>query len=490
MVPPASGERDPATILVECIEDPDGGRERLPRIVGMLDSEDRAVRQYGACACCLLAEHLDEEVVEYVVRRLTDRLGDQEVSLEVTTALDYVSNRYSEQVETVLEEIEDEASDPTMPLARVGNFTRGYYYDSDPERSGVGRTELAGEQGADDPRRAYADRQREERERVEREREREQDGEPGAASEGAAQSEGGPGDASGGDDGTVQQRTEVSSIAARSQFDKLHILAARERGRYADAYEALVGRGGEEKAIQLRLLTRPDDSETWPAFEREVGRRLREWEAACDHEHVVTLLDWDVEPRPWLASMFTGNSLADRDPIPVERALADGVRLADAISHLHNNGVVHGGLDPKTVVYPGEMLETDGGARPMLNNVGLLHAYRFYVEPALCLDPRYAAPEYYDDQHGRVDHATDIYQLGGVLYRLVTGEPPYDGTFAAVREGILQGDPTPPTDVVADLPPGIDDVVSKAMATQKLTRYETVEHFQRELESVRGPQHG
>lgn len=490
MAPPESGENDPASILVECIEDPDGGRERLPRIVGMLDSDDRLVRQYGACACCLLAEHLDEEIVEYVVRRLTDRLGDQDVSLEVTTALDYVSNRYSEHVETVLEEIEDEASDRTVPLARVGNFTRGYYYDSEPERSGVGRTEVPGEQGAGDPRRAYADRQREERERVERERERDAAADSEGRGEESPESEGGPGDASSEDGGTVQQRTEVSSIAARSQFDKLHILAARERGRYADAYEALVGRGGEEQAVNLRLLTRPEDSESWPEFEREVGEALFKWDGADDHEHVVTLLDWDVEPRPWLASMFTGNSLADRDPVPVERALADGVTLADAVSHLHNNGVVHGGLDPKNVVYPGEMLDGDGQAPPMLNNVGLLQAYRYYVEPALCLDPRYAAPEYYDDQYGRVDHATDIYHLGGVIYRLLTGQPPHSGTFAAVREGVLRGNPTPPSEVVGDLPAGVDAVISKAMATQKLTRYETVEHLQQELESVREEQHG
>jgi hypothetical protein len=487
----ASPDRDEHTeryaLLVDILDDPASGKERLPRLVGMFESDDRQVRLKAAWACSLVANELeDEDTIEYLVRRLSDRLDEEYVSLELTTTLDYISNRYAEQVERVLESMDEEQRERgDIPLPDVGNFTRSNYYSNDHSRDNVGRTRVAGAGGGGDPRSTYADSQREEREQREHERERDDDGDGDDDDSG----EDGPST----DDeqeeafGAMgQERTEVASIATQSRFDKLHILAARQRGRYADIYDALVGSGSEEEAVALHLFHDPDGGADQFEYVSRMETQLSRWEAVSGHPHVVTVLDWGVDPKPWLSTLFAGESLAEFGRLPSGRVLDDAINLADAVSHLHHNGVVHAGLDPGNVAYPGELLGGEGQQPPLLDNVGLMNAFRYHFEPALHLDPRYAAPEYFDSQYGTIDHATDIYQLGAVLYHMFTGKPPYAGEFQQVRERVLSDQPPAPSTIVEGVPAEIDEIVTKSMARQKLTRYETVEHLQRELVGIRG----
>lgn len=157
-------------------------------------------------------------------------------------------------------------------------------------------------------------------------------------------------------------------------------------------------------------------------------------------------------------------------------------RLADGLSVLHQYDIVHGGIDPESIAVE---LEAEAGQHARLNNVGLLPVYRWFVDPSSCLDPRFAAPEYFDASFGGVDQATDIYQLGAVLYYLLADQPPYAGSYADVRKQI-PGDtqPTPPSESV-DVPVFLDGIVSKALGSQKLTRYETAVAFKQDLLDAR-----
>jgi serine/threonine protein kinase len=478
---------EPFSVLVSVLDDPEQGKKRLPRIVSFFESDDRRVRLSAAWACSAVANELeDEDTIEYLVRRLSDRLDEEYVSLELTTTLDYVSTRYSGQVERILEQMDEEERERgSVPLPRVGNFTRSNYYSNDHSRDGVGRTQVAGAEGGEDPQNAYADTQREEREQTERERGQEESS--GEETDDTDES-GGPStddeqDSAFGAMGA--ERTEVTAIATGSRFDKLHILAARQRDRYADIYDALVGSGSEEEAVALRLFHDPEETSDRFDYVARMETQLSLWEAVSNHDHVVTALDWGVDPKPWLATLFAGDSLTEFGRVPPGRVLDDAINLADAVSHLHNKGVVHAGIDPGNVAYPGDLIEGEGQQPPLLDNVGLMNAFRLHFEPALHLDPRYAAPEYFDSQYGGIDHATDIYQLGAVLYYLFTGQPPHTGQFDQVRESVLNDHPVPPSTIAEGVSSAVDDIITKAMARQKLTRYETVEHLQQELVGIR-----
>jgi serine/threonine protein kinase len=113
-----------------------------------------------------------------------------------------------------------------------------------------------------------------------------------------------------------------------------------------------------------------------------------------------------------------------------------------------------------------------------------MHAFRSHFEPSSYLDPRFAAPEYYDSDFGSVDTATDVYGLGAVCYSLFTGRPPFDGSYEEVRRAVLEESPVPPSAVVDAVPEAIDEVIAKALAKRKLTRYESVAAVLADLKRV------
>lgn len=461
-----SDDESPLSLLVACLREPARGRRRLPALVGLLEADDASTRLAAAWSCCLVAAEYSE-TVPYLVDRLAARLDD-EASLELTHALDYLADRHPEAVEAA---IDDRAEDGAVSLPETGDFTRNYYYDTEPERSGIGRIRLP---GSDDPRVA----------RTADERERPADSDD--AAEGADDDESGASDDEEANPGTFVRRTaDVSSIAVRSRFDKLHVLASRRQSRYSEDYDALVGRGAEEAATVLRVLNLPEEMAARPAFEAAAGDQLERWAAVDDHPHVVSLLDWGREPRPWLVTSFAGESLAEMDRRAPALALEDAIALAAAVARCHRSDVVHGAIDPENVAYPGDVLDANDQEPPLLNNLGFVHVYRPHTNPARLLDPRYAAPEYYDRRFGTVDAATDVYGLGAVVYRLYTGEPPATGTFESVKAAVTDGNIPVPSDAVADVPPAIDDVVAKAMAARKLRRYDTVEHVRQDLAAIR-----
>lgn len=483
----ASGENPHRELLLDCLTNPERGVERLPFILSLLESDEREIRLLAAMTGCVVAVETDDDrVVEYLVRRMSDRLTGDQLSLELTTALDYLTSNYSEQVEHLLAELQGDLDDD-MPLPEVGSFTRNYYYAREFKREGVGRTRVAGASDDENPKEVVADRQREERNQREAEGRQEQDEEGQEQDKederGEASTETQQPLASGSTE--MGETTEPSTIAERSRFDQLYVEGQHYRGRYSTVYETLVGRDGEQRAISLRILTRPRETRKIRAFEKALGERLGDWAAVSDHRHVVRVWDWGIGPQPWVATSFTEGNLADREHAGFGTGLEIARSLTEAVSHLHQHDVVHGAIDARNVVFLDEAFAEDADeAIPLLDNVGLVHAYRDDFDVRKFLDPRFTAPEYYSDQFGRVDHMTDIYQLGAVCYYLFTGQPPYTGDFDAVRQQVLEADPPTVSTVLDDVPPEIDDILSKAMARAKIRRYETAEQFLQELRSV------
>ena len=463
------------TMLADIIADPERGQRALPRLVGRLDSGDRTVRIGAACGLCLIASE-DPESVEYTVRRLADRLDDVSRP-EAILALEYLMTQFPERVDETLQALREQRDEEPLQYTRQGGFVRsGYFQPGEPSRGDVGRVRQPGGAGSG---LVYGQTDERGDERA-----------PTGAenSDGGGQSESG-GDtreeAPGGSSETARQRVKrlherVESIVEQSRFDRLMVLTGEVPGRYAHTYPVLATHGGREQALSLRLFYQP--TENRQTFQRRLARAIEGWER-IDHEHVVSLYDSGTRPEPWVASQHVESTL--RTGLPdwgVSEIVGTVARLADGLATLHQRDIVHGGIDPESVAVEHE---TEAGQRARLDNVGLLTAYRWFVDPSTCLDPRFAAPEYFDASFGGIDQATDIYQLGAILYYLLAGEPPYDGSYADVRTQVP--DETRPTALseAAAVPAFLDGIVSKALARQKLTRYETAVAFQQDLIDAR-----
>jgi hypothetical protein len=463
--------------VLDVIGDPSQGRSRLPYLLSQIDEDSAESRLAASCALCLVAEQY-EDMREYVIRRLLDRLDD-DAPTELLHTLDYLAAAYPHEVDDVLVSLEDEAEvRARRRMYRTGGgFARSdYMAASEPEHNARARVP---HQQSDDLRRTYTDE----------EDDRADDGDSDASeSEDEDETESDDLELEDISDGTltpsrIEELDErLSQVIANSEFRSLDVLAARRRRRYADVYRTLGSVDGEEQAIGLTVFRLPDSDEQ--GFVDDFRDRLSTWTDVDDHDNVHTVYDWGWHPRPWAAVEFAGIRLTDRDQVDVAEAFWNARELAGTVSYLHQRGIVHGGIDPQNVAYVGNALDEEDREPPLLTNVGLMHAFRWYFDPVEYLDPRYAAPEYFDRRFGRVDHHTDVYQLGMVLYRLFTGRPPYAGELTSIREQVLGRQPRPPSQVVEGLPPALDQLVAKATAKQKMARYETVDHLQQELCSL------
>ncbi|WP_229124707.1 serine/threonine protein kinase [Halapricum desulfuricans] len=460
-------------VLADIIGDPDRGQGALPRLFGSLDSDDRTVRLGAACGICLIASD-DPGSIEYTVRRLVDRLDDDTSRPEAILAFEYLMTQFPERVDDVLQQLRAEREAEPLRYTRQGGFVRsGYFQPSETHRDDVGRVRRPGE-GGDGLVYGSLD-----------ERSESDQGAPPDETD-ASSDEGAPSETDEPSTETPRQRIDrlrerVDAIVKRSRFDRLMLLTGESTGRYADSYRVLATRAGREEAVSLRLFHEPaGDREP---FRSQLEAAIEQW-GQFDHEHVVSLYDGGPRPEPWAATQHVDLTLAaDLPAWNVSEAVGTVARLADGLAAIHQRGVVHGGIDPGSVVVE---LETESGRRARLDNVGLLPVYRQFVHPSVCLDPRFAAPEYFDVSFGGIDQATDIYHLGAVLYYLLAEEPPYGGEYDEVRAQVPDDTrPTPPS-AIADSPEVLDDVVSKALDRQKLTRYETATAFKQDLLDARG----
>jgi hypothetical protein len=257
----------------------------------------------------------------------------------------------------------------------------------------------------------------------------------------------------------------LRAIRDAAALDGLELSGSPTDHRYGRVVDVRASADGRRYDLALRLFRRPADD--GPDFREALAAQFDRWAALSDIDGVVPVVDAATDPRPWTCTAPAGDALADCSFTSLSARLRHARALTGTLAAVHDRGAVHAGLDPAHVVYP------PGTDRPQLDGVGLLDVYRRYADPADYLDPRYAPPELFDDRYGVVDRVTDVYGLGAVLYRIFTGQAPYDGTPAEIREAVLT-EPFPRPSAVADVPAAIDDVVARATATDKFDRYGSV----------------
>jgi serine/threonine-protein kinase len=155
-------------------------------------------------------------------------------------------------------------------------------------------------------------------------------------------------------------------------------------------------------------------------------------------------------------------------PFPEAEALQIMSQVCDAVDYLHRQGIIHRDLKPQNI-----MLCYDGSIRVMDFGIAKAAASRRLTfggfSPTMGT-PDYMAPEQVKGQRG--DERTDIYSLGAMLYEMVTGHVPFEGTNAfAVMNARLVGDPVAPRTHNPAVRPEVEEIVLHAMARSPADRY-------------------
>ena len=161
------------------------------------------------------------------------------------------------------------------------------------------------------------------------------------------------------------------------------------------------------------------------------------------------------------------------DPARVVRIMAD---LAQGVAAVHARGLIHRDIKPANVI-----LHDDG--RPRLVDFGLAAHLGSPRLRQIAGSPPYMAPEQVRGHGDRVDHRVDIFGLGGVLYALLTGRPPYQAPdLGSTLKLAVKGEITPPRRIDRKVPAPIEAVCMKALAAAPENRHGTALEFARDLE--------
>jgi Tol biopolymer transport system component/predicted Ser/Thr protein kinase len=256
-------------------------------------------------------------------------------------------------------------------------------------------------------------------------------------------------------------------------------LAGRTLGNYQIIEE--LGRGGMAvvyKAFQpslgryVALKVLPEYFQHDPEF---IARFQREARAAAQLSHPNIVVIYDVGEQAgvhYIAMEYLdGGSLRDRlekGALSPQEALRVIGQVGSALDFAHSRGLVHRDIKPANILF-----SADG--RPKVTDFGIARANeggtRLTRTGVLMGTPEYMSPE--QVQGTVVDHRSDLYALGVMLYEMLTGQVPFQGeTPHATLYAVATQAPPAPRQVNPGLPPAIEAVILKALAKRPDDRFQ------------------
>lgn len=263
---------------------------------------------------------------------------------------------------------------------------------------------------------------------------------------------------------------DTSAAEGFPEIDGYEILEVIGQGGMGVVFRARQESSGREVALKMVSPHTMRELEARQRFLMEV-----EAMAAVQHPALIPLYDAgeDGRGRPWLAMMHAaGGSLADRLQLYSRQWRQSAellVTLARAVAYAHERGLLHRDLKPANVLF-------DAADHPYVADFGLAKwadedASVTRAESVLG-SPAYLAPEAAEAGSKATTTVSDVYGLGAILYELLSGARPYDGTSAPeIITRIIDQPPPALRSRLPEIPRDLEVIVLKAMAREPGQRY-------------------
>lgn len=276
------------------------------------------------------------------------------------------------------------------------------------------------------------------------------------------------------------------------RISHFHLLAPLGKGGMGEVYRARDQRLGRQVAIKLLLPEFTANKTFVERFDQEARAA-----SALNHPNILTVYEIDeVQGLHFIvAELVEGQTLRqviNNQPVDLPRALTIATQIASALQSAHEAGITHRDIKPENImVRPDGLVKVldfglakltgrdEGGGRREESAKSIpFHASAFRPHPATNPGAVMGTVSYMSPEQARgqvVDHRSDLFSLGVVLYEMLTGHLPFTGsTPLEVLDCIVQ---QPPAPLPASVPDGVARIIATALQKAREERYQSAQEF-------------
>ncbi len=245
----------------------------------------------------------------------------------------------------------------------------------------------------------------------------------------------------------------------------------------------LVDRNGRNYAMKVPRDVDFTGNDTLLLREKDVenyGREAEIWASLTEKapDSVVNLIDAGVRPFPWFVMELGESSLRDAmHGLKQEEKLHLSSALLGTLEEIHGQKVVHKDIKPENILLVNGIWKfTDFGLSKILSKSSK-------SSTGFSGTMMYMAPEQITRKKGGSDHRTDVWQMGVMVYEMLTGHLPFDGDDPLeITTSILHDEPTPGTKY--GMNKKVWNVVKKALEKRKEDRWQSAVEFKKAIEEA------
>ncbi len=290
----------------------------------------------------------------------------------------------------------------------------------------------------------------------------------------------------------VNEKTELKPGQTIASYEILSFLS---RGGMGEVYLAQDRKLGRKVALKFLPASFTQDADRLRRFEQEARAA-----SALNHPNILTIHEiGDAGGRRFIATEFVdGETLRQRvrgASMKLGEALDAAAQTASALAAAHAAGIIHRDIKPENIMLrrdgiikvldfglakltertPPEAVDTEAPTRGLVNTeTGVVMGTAVYMSP--------------EQARGlQVDTRTDVFSLGVVLYEMVAGRLPFEGSTSSEVLGAILGEkePMPLARYARAVPPELERIVTKALRKDREERYQTVKDLALDLKSLK-----
>ncbi|HEU4387291.1 MAG TPA: UvrD-helicase domain-containing protein [Blastocatellia bacterium] len=283
----------------------------------------------------------------------------------------------------------------------------------------------------------------------------------------------------------------IAKVARIAHYRILEPLGAGGMGAVYKAHDEKL-----DRVVAIKLLA--SDA---VAHEDRRRRFLQEARAASalNHPHILTIYDiGEAEGKPFIAMEYiqgaTLRAQISKKALSLKDALDIAIQVAEGLGKAHEHGIVHRDLKPENL-----MISRDGYAKILdfglaklirqqkpvpINSTEKTVVHVKTVSGAIMGTIEYMSPEQILGR--KVDHRSDVFSFGIVLYEMTTGKRPFTGENRIdTMHAILHEEPRPPHVIITDLPRDLHRIITKALAKEPKERYQSIKEINDEIKELK-----